>query len=325
MKSFFNLFKPTNSSHHYNTAKALNDFIGLLNGTKEGHLSEYMYHGNSDLYNNLLLYNKNYYLFRDECALIDQNKTEIANILRDTAIFAEMGPGSNEAIYNKTLPIVKSLNMIESYVAIDISENFLESAIKTIQKENPNLFVRGIETDFNDLNKIALSNKKKCLAFLGSTFGNLSLDEYNKQIESISKFLKKNDFFIASFDTNNSPDSLLAAYNDQFSKSLVKHLFNGLQNILSIQNLDTSIINVEAIWDNKKRMIRYFAFSEETQHCSIHSLLLTIEKNKKYNVVNSQKFIPNKIIVPFRQLGLTPLKKFNYNDIYIYIFQKTND
>ena len=90
--------------------------IGLFTKQEHALISDYAYQeglyktendptAGSVFWSKLLQEEKNYYLIRDEASLIQSSAKALAEILPKHSCYIEIGPGSNEAIQSKTMPI----------------------------------------------------------------------------------------------------------------------------------------------------------------------------------------------------------------------------
>ena len=113
------------------------------------------------------------------------------------------------------------------------------------------------------------------------------------KIKQILKNLTSNmsfgDKVVITMDINSSKETLLKAYNNSHAKRLV---FNSIEMINQSLGdvLDLDLFELSCEWDRKDRVVKFYLSSSENQHITLNSSKITIEKNKRYNIVNSYKF-----------------------------------
>ncbi len=115
--------------------KITQDFELLFLKQKNGHLTEYVYYG-EDFFEELITKNKNYYPFYAEVELIKQYADSIARILGQNKNIVEIGPGSERAINNKTIPILKELQHVKSHTAIDLHLVYAQKAAQYVKQKH---------------------------------------------------------------------------------------------------------------------------------------------------------------------------------------------
>lgn len=322
--SFF-MRNKTNTDHNYQFNSTFYDLSSLLNGFEQDHLTEYMYYGNTKQYNNLLTYNKNYYLYYDEINIIKNNLSSFKDIFRDIEHFVEIGPGSYNSMLSKTLPILKAMDSIKNYHALDISLNASREAARTISSNMDNVSTDFFEMNFYNLNKNLLEfNKPKCVLFLGSTIGNISNAKRAEVFHSFVNFLNKGDYLVMTFDVNHDIESLLLAYDNHYAKQLVLNSFFTIKNILQIDNFDLSALTTTCRWDKEDQSIKYFISSAKSQELYVNSLKLFMPKDKEFNLVSSKKFSEGEIQNLFKQRKIKYINHFkdNAKRMKIYVFKK---
>jgi L-histidine N-alpha-methyltransferase len=170
-----------------------------------------------------------YYLARTEAQILEMYSNDIiATVHPDELV--EIGAG----YARKTQLLLTALHGGEAgnvYVAIDVSESALRHAGENLTETYPWLQVRGYVGDFgSDLASVPREGRR-LVAFLGSTIGNLPLDQRPDFFRSVASMLTADDGFLLGIDLMKDESVLVAAYSDSAG---VSSAFN--KNVLTVLN-----------------------------------------------------------------------------------------
>ena len=115
-----------------------------------------------------------YYPTRVEASIFDLHQTAICKTIPQGSILIDLGAGN----CNKAARLFNTLNP-SHYVAVDISVDFLKSALDCLQRQFPELTMSGVGTDFSSAlslpNELALNAlAPRVLFYPGSSIGNFS-------------------------------------------------------------------------------------------------------------------------------------------------------
>ena len=205
--------------------KILDDYFKFFTNPNGIDMLQYTYMVSGLYYDNLIKNCKDYYLCRDEIEIIAKNHHNFRKYLKEIISIVEIGPGSDYAINNKTLPILNCANHLKKYYAIDCSKNYLDYACNLIKKQISNIKVSSIEADLMEEVDIKIpSNEKKCILFLGGTMGNFTIHQQHKIMNKIDKMANLGDLFILAVDTNQDKNSILKAYSNEYFHNFVKDI-----------------------------------------------------------------------------------------------------
>ena len=112
-----------------------------------------------------------YYPTRTETALLEAFGDEIAALAGAVDILVEFGSGSSR----KTSLLIDALPGLQTYIPIDVSEDFLVDAARRLSVQHPGLTIRPLVGDFTHTSKLAGAPRGQKLGFFsGSTIGNLT-------------------------------------------------------------------------------------------------------------------------------------------------------
>ncbi len=153
-----------------------------------------------------------YYQTRTEAQILEQVADEIVAAVRPVEI-VELGSGSSR----KTRLLLDALHRAgtgDRYVALDVSRDALEDALRQLRDAYPWLEAVGVVGDF-DHHLDALPRRGPGLvAFLGSTIGNLDAHGQARFVADLAAGLAPGDAFLLGVDLVKDPGVLEAAYDD---------------------------------------------------------------------------------------------------------------
>jgi dimethylhistidine N-methyltransferase len=173
-----------------------------------------------------------YYPTRTEAAIFDRERRSIAAAIGTGKQLVDLGAGdcAKAAAWLRWLrPPV--------YVAVDIAADALDHALPAIARENPDLEVRGVLTDFTRGLDIAsdIDDGPTTFFYPGSSIGNFSQSAALEFLREINRHcsLDAGSGLLIGVDTKKAPGRLRAAYDDAAGVTAAFNR-NILQNVNSI-------------------------------------------------------------------------------------------
>jgi L-histidine N-alpha-methyltransferase len=170
-----------------------------------------------------------YYQTRTETAILRDRAAEIAALTRPEAL-VELGAGS----CSKTrllLDACRAAGTLRSFTPFDVSDTVVQRTSRELVDEYPGLTVYGMVGDFSShLGNIPRLGSRLVL-FLGSTIGNLEVDDRRHFLDEVRTLLEPGDTFLCGFDLVKDRAELIAAYDDAAG---VTAAFN--RNVLHVMN-----------------------------------------------------------------------------------------
>jgi dimethylhistidine N-methyltransferase len=160
-----------------------------------------------------------YYLSRCELEILSFQKDAIVDAILDripTFDIVELGAGDcSKSIH--LLDALQKHNIQFTYYPIDISSNVIALLDGRVSARLPGLKLKGLNGDYFDmLDKLkTISARFKVVLFLGSSIGNIPLDETVAFFRQIHSHLLPGDLLLTGFDLKKDPGTILAAYNDR--------------------------------------------------------------------------------------------------------------
>lgn len=254
-----------------------------------------------------------YYPTRTETWILKQYATEIAQTTGACELI-ELGSGSSTKT-RLLLDAYQQQKDVCQYVPIDVSSGILKSSAIQLQKDYPNLKIKGLVGTYEQ----ALTQFKKdsdeirMIFFLGSSLGNFSPSYCNDFFKKITSVLTKGDYFLLGVDLQKSPEILEVAYNDsqgvtaQFNLNILSHLNQKFQG-----NFDLDQFTHQAIYNDIDHQIEMYLTCQDEQSISLKKLDLAIKLNNQEKILTeiSRKFDLEQITKALEFKGLKTIKIF---------------
>ena len=231
-----------------------------------------------------------YYPTRTEVGILTANVNEISEAIGPYASMIEFGAGAG----TKTRLLLSALDKPKSYVPIDISADFLETAMKRLAADYPAIDITPIVADFTSpdaFNQSKLPGGNRIGFFPGSTIGNLSDTEISDFLSGAKKGLGESAQFLIGIDLVKSTDVLVPAYDDAAGVTAAFNL-NLLARINSEINGDFNLDNFkhEARWNTEKSRIEMHLVSLAEQTVRIGDQTFLFQEGETIHTENSRKF-----------------------------------
>ncbi|MHB8529331.1 MAG: ergothioneine biosynthesis protein EgtB [Caulobacteraceae bacterium] len=153
-----------------------------------------------------------YYLTRQESALLERIAPEIAARIPADAVLVELGSGASV----KTRLLLDAASQIAAYTPVDISRAALGEAARAIARDYPHLKVTPLARDFAHARELPIeaADAPHVGFFPGSTIGNFPPDEAVALMRRLNGLLGPESLFIVGVDLVKDERTLLAAYDD---------------------------------------------------------------------------------------------------------------
>lgn len=248
-----------------------------------------------------------YYPTNCEKALLVEHATELAERSgADTLV--EIGSGTSEKTRH-LLDAMSSVGRLEQFIAFDVSEAIMRSAVTSIESEYPGIRIRGVVGDFDHHLGLIPKGGRRIVAVLGSTIGNLLPKERELFFKEIAGNLERGDCLLLGLDLVKTPERILAAYDDPHG---VTAAFN--RNVLAVlnrelgANFDLSKFEHAARWDSDNQWIEMRLRAVESQHVIIKDLNLdfTLSAGEEIRTEISAKFTREGVEAELGDAGLDP-------------------
>ncbi|TNF92166.1 MAG: L-histidine N(alpha)-methyltransferase [Gammaproteobacteria bacterium] len=168
-----------------------------------------------------------YYLTRTELGILQDNAAEIARLIGPECMLIELGSGASEKVRH----LFDALQPA-SYIAVDISKDFLLASTQNLAQEHPWLEVHAICADFSSrLDLPPQCNHDNMVAFYpGSSIGNFSPKDAVGFMRELATVVDSGGKLLIGVDLKKDSEILHTAYNDaagltaDFNLNLLKRM-----------------------------------------------------------------------------------------------------
>ncbi|KNX37515.1 L-histidine N(alpha)-methyltransferase [Luteipulveratus halotolerans] len=232
-----------------------------------------------------------YYPTRTEREILTAHVADIAAATGATTLM-ELGSGTSE----KTRLLLRALRdagTLERFVPFDVDPAVLADASASVSAEFDGLTVEPVVGDFEKHLDQLPREGRRLLAFLGSTIGNLDVEQRATFLDGVRASLGQGDAFLLGTDLVKDPARLVAAYDDSAG---VTAQFNA--NVLHVLNrslgadFDPSAFAHRAVWDADQEWIEMRLESLRDQGVRVADLDLevTFARGEQMRTEISAKF-----------------------------------
>jgi len=280
----------------------------VLDGLSRPHKrlpSKYFYDATgSDLFDQITRLPE-YYLSRAERAILLERVDEIAEITR-AATLNEIGSGTSEKT-RLLLRALSSAGTLRRFVPFDVDPAVLTNASAMIRGEFPGVEVQPVIGDFEKHLGLLPRDRRRLVAFLGSTIGNLTSVARREFFDAIRTTLGIEDAFLLGTDLVNPVPRLIAAYDDSAG---VTAAFN--KNILAVvnrelgANIDLDAFEHVAIWNSEREWVEIRLQATRKQKVRIAALGLDVvfERGEQLHTEISARFRHEQLVRELAESGL---------------------
>lgn len=235
-----------------------------------------------------------YYPTRREREILADRATEIATLLpTDTLI--ELGSGASV----KTTLLLDAI-LPPTFIPFDVCEEAIDEASRRLAERYPRMDIHGIVGDFErDLARLP-TGKRRLVAFLGGTIGNLTSAQRSDFLQALGEQLQPGDGLLLGADLVKDPERLVLAYDDRFG---VTAAFN--RNVLERMrrelgaDVDPDAFQHVALWDPHNEWIEMRLRAISDQWISIPGADVHVE-------FRAGEELRTEISAKFRREGLAP-------------------
>ena len=204
--SFIDL-QPTNESFE-------EAIICGLSGKKKSLPSKFFYDARGSRLFDEICVTPEYYPTRTEIGILAKIGSELANLIPERSQLIEFGAGNS----TKVRLVLRAVQRFDSYVAIDISGEYLQKVANELASDFPEIKVTALCADYTRSFELPDTGHHEGPArvgfFPGSTIGNLTSEGAVIFLRNIGHLLGDGAGFIVGADLLKDEKTLLAAYND---------------------------------------------------------------------------------------------------------------
>jgi dimethylhistidine N-methyltransferase len=249
-----------------------------------------------------------YYLTRAEREILSVHGPEIAARCGASTLI-ELGSGTSD----KTVSLLDALQeagTLRRFVAFDVAEPTLSAAVTSLAEAYPDVEISGVVGDFAvHLDRLP-GGGGRLVAFLGSTIGNLTVEERTRFLTTMAEQLEPGEGLLLGIDLVKDPARLLAAYDDHLGVT-ARFELNVLDVINSSlgANFDLDRFAYVARWESAAARISMGVRSLVAQTVTVGALELTISlaEGEEIGTEFSAKFRKEGISFELAEAGFVPM------------------
>ena len=271
------------------TAEFRRDVIAGLSASPKRLPSKYFYDDRGSVLFEAICELPEYYLTRQETALLSDAAPEIAAHISPGAALIEFGSGASV----KTRLVLDAAPQAGVYIPVDISEDALARAAGEIRARYPGLQVAPLIGDFTLPIQLpaAAVGRPRTGFFPGSTIGNFAPDEAVAFLIAARRLLGSGAQFIVGADLVKDVGVLTAAYNDaqgvtaDFNLNLLARMNRELD-----ARIDVSSFEHRAVWNARQSRMEMHLLSRVDQVLTVAGRSFPIAEGVSIHTENSYKF-----------------------------------
>ena len=246
-----------------------------------------------------------YYPTRTERAILLAHAADIA-AATGAETLVELGSGTSEKT-RLLLEALRTTGTLARFVPFDVDPAVLRDATAAVESEFPGLSVEPIVGDFERHLDQLPGGRRRLLAFLGSTIGNLEPAARARFLADVRAGLRPGDAFLLGTDLVKSPERLVAAYDDAAG---VTAAFD--KNVLAVVNrelgadFDPDAFDHVAVWVAEQEWIEMRLRSRQDQDVRLAALDLRVhfDRGEEMRTEISAKFRPERVEAELAAAGL---------------------
>jgi dimethylhistidine N-methyltransferase len=232
-----------------------------------------------------------YYVTRAETSILTAAAPEIVSAFGTPVRLVELGSGSAK----KTRLLFDALGGDFEYVPVDVDRTMLEKTSHTLLYDYPQLRITAICSDFRKpslaLEGALRDDMRNVVLFLGSTIGNLDLDEAIFMLRDLRSALHDGDALFLGADLRKPKSVLEPAYDDALGVTAAFNL-NLLQRINRELggNFNLSQFAHLAFYDEERGRVEMHLVAREPQTVRIGDYEVTFDAGETIHTENSYKY-----------------------------------
>ena len=249
-----------------------------------------------------------YYPTRTELELFNDIAGELKGLVPEGSKLIEFGSGSTE----KIRALIDTIEHFDTYVAIDISRDYLKMETRALASDHPDLNIIAICADYTKPFELPAEIEPGpcCTGFFpGSTIGNMTPDEATSFLRHAGTLLGAGAGFIIGVDLKKDPAILHAAYNDSqgvtadFNMNILRRINAELGG-----DFDLAGFRHRAIYNTEAGRIEMHLVSLGLQTVQIGGQTFEFYQGESIHTENSYKFIVAEFQALAMSAGLKPVK-----------------
>ena len=233
-----------------------------------------------------------YYPTRTEMKIMEDNISEIGNLLGEGTVLVELGSGSSK----KIRLLLDNIPGLAAYIPIDISAEHLQNSVNKLSRDYPELEIIPLYADYTRtirLPEIPKPYDHISVFYPGSTIGNFKPLEAKNFLRRISRLIGRNGGMIIGVDMKKDARILEAAYNDskgvtaEFNLNILDHI-----NHETGTDFKTENFKHHAFYNSEQGRIEMHLISLTDQYINMNGSDLRLKKGDDILTEYSYKYTP---------------------------------
>lgn len=189
--------------------------------------------GGAALFEQFVQNNPYYYQYMGEIELIDKVKRGLLQEIDNTEHLIVVGPGPASSFSRKEMQIAKILPNLKSMTSIDISQKFNDEFARVVGEHNTannkNIAIETHHMDFREACHVLKPKPHTTVISTGGLITNIPNAPLNgfpdtamqDTLLALRMLADDDGHVLIGYDSNNNPDTLKKAYNDQLAPFII--------------------------------------------------------------------------------------------------------
>ncbi len=237
-----------------------------------------------------------YYPTEAERAILRDTAADIVATSHATTV-VELGSGTSDKT-RLLLDAFADAGRLERFVPVDVSEETLRDAADQLAARYPETSVEAVVGDFTLHLGHLTRYRRKLIAFLGGTIGNLYVEERGAFLGALADSMDEGDELLLGTDLVKDADRLITAYDDPggVTAAFVKNSLHVLNRELEA-DFDVDAFSYVPFWDRRMQRMDLRLRAEMPQHVTIPGaeLELDLASGEEIRVEISTKFTDERL------------------------------
>ncbi|MCX7283787.1 MAG: L-histidine N(alpha)-methyltransferase [Novosphingobium sp.] len=244
-----------------------------------------------------------YYPTRTELGLLQKHARDLARLSGQRRTVLEFGAGS----VTKT-PVLLDAVDAQTFVAIDISGEYLAQSTTALGQERPGLRVIAVEGDFTRPLDLPSLPRPLIGFFSGSTIGNFAHHAAVDLLRSFRATLGEGALLIMGIDTRKNPQLLEAAYDDaagvtaEFNLNLLARINRELEGTMPLDAFEH-----RAVWHDGYGRIEMHLVASRDMTFRVAGQAFAMRSGETIHTENSYKYTLAEARLMARASGWEPM------------------
>jgi uncharacterized SAM-dependent methyltransferase len=256
-----------------------------------------------------------YYVPNGEIEALNAVLKNIRSHVQGDVSVIDLGPGSEEALFGKVMPVLEALDS-KYYIGVDIVAECLQRIEASLKAHSPDIQFTGINSDFYQ-NKIKLpTNTTLVMAIFGQTIINLPIDPRVEKLPDmvLGSYFKRfhshlngNGYFIAAQDTNQNE----ADFHDAYMTGADFHLnmlYRVARDLPVSEGYDPDAFGFKITFFKETGAMAYTYVCQKPMTFELEGETFNLSTGQEFYLHNSYKFQAERFVSIAKESGFTAVE-----------------